>query len=451
MNKGEQRFSATRIVQKQAGQSVQTLTTEICVVGAGIAGISAALEAARLGRQVVLVDSLPALGGQAVNSNIGIFCGLFSNGQEHCYQLTYGIAQDILIHLTASGNIHFVWKGANVALYEEIALSRWIENAVYEAGIKVILGAVLRGVNREGRKIVSLEISTRYGDLRLHADGFVEASGDAALAWQAGLPCRMPAEGTVYGSQMIVMEGVDEAHYPEPGEISRRVKEKGDEYGLVRKDGFAFHFPGKGIAHANMTHTQTPLDPVEASVQALEGKKQADRTLAFLQNEFPLAFGKARIRSYGLPGIRQTRWIVGRHHLTADEVRSGIRFDDAVARTSWPIELHYKPEGYYWEPFDDNHVHYIPLGSLTPPDVDNLVAAGRCIDGDVAALSSVRVMGPCMAMGMAAAHTLDLAGRGSVHEIDIHQLQLRLKDNLDRTDNQWVNFKLEDRVKGENR
>jgi hypothetical protein len=56
-----------------------------------------------------------------------------------------------------------------------------------------------------------------------------------------------------------------------------------------------------------------------------------------------------------------------------------------------------------------------------------------------------------MAMGMAAAHTLDLAGRGSVHEIDIHQLQLRLKDNLDRTDNQWVNFKLEDRVKGENR
>ena len=47
-----------------------------------------------------------------------------------------------------------------------------------------------------------------------------------------------------------------------------------------------------------------------------------------------------------------------------------------------------------------------------------MVAAGRCIDGDVAALSSVRVMGPCIAMGAAAAHALDLAGAGSVHQID---------------------------------
>ena len=50
------------------------------MLGAGIAGVSAALEAARLGRQVALVDGLPALGGQAVNSIIGTFCGLFANG-----------------------------------------------------------------------------------------------------------------------------------------------------------------------------------------------------------------------------------------------------------------------------------------------------------------------------------------------------------------------------------
>ena len=50
------------------------------MLGAGIAGVSAALEAARLGRKVALVDGLPALGGQAVNSIIGTFCGLFANG-----------------------------------------------------------------------------------------------------------------------------------------------------------------------------------------------------------------------------------------------------------------------------------------------------------------------------------------------------------------------------------
>ena len=61
------------------------------------------------------------------------------------------------------------------------------------------------------------------------------------------------------------------------------------------------------------------------------------------------------------------------------------------------------------------------------------MAAGRCVDGDAAALSSVRVMGPCSAMGAAAAHALDLAsaaGTESVHDIDIGQLRERLAANL---------------------
>ena len=73
-------------------------------------------------------------------------------------------------------------------------------------------------------------------------------------------------------------------------------------------------------------------------------------------------------------------------------------------------------------------------GQPDPADADNLVAAGRCIDGDVAALSSVRVMGPCIAMGAAAAHALDLAGAGSVHQIDPAALASRVYDNVERTD-----------------
>ncbi len=117
-----------------------------------------------------------------------------------------------------------------------------------------------------------------------------------------------------------------------------------------------------------------------------------------------------------------------------DEVRSGAAFPDAVARTAWPIELHDREEGYRWEPFDTDHVHYVPWRSLTPPDVDNVVAVGRCIDGDTAALSSVRVMGPCMAMGTAAAHALDIVGEGSVHAIDIRALHARIADNVGGAD-----------------
>jgi flavin-dependent dehydrogenase len=432
MTMAEAVTTATRIVRRAGAAKPQRVATEICVVGAGISGISAALEAAALGRKVVLVDSLPALGGQAVNSIIGTFCGLFSNGPDP-YQFTHGIADGILKDLGAQGALHFRRGAWTTVMYDEIALSRWIEEAVRGAGITVLLGAVMRDVVRDGGRIREIGLATRYGDVTVAADGFVEASGDAALAWMAGFDCREP-EGPIYGTQMIVLEGIDEAQQPSREALSERLGDKAGEYGLVRADGFAFVFPGRGTALVNMTHVETPLEPIAASRNAIEGKHLTDGVLNFLKSEYPKAFGAARVRAYGFPGIRQTRWIVGHKHLTVDEVRAGTRFDDAVARTAWGIEIHDHAEGIYWEPFPSEHIHYVPFGSLVPKGADNLVAAGRCIDGDVAALSSVRVMGPCIAMGAAAAHALDLAGAGSVAQIDMGALAKRLAENLDRTD-----------------
>ena len=420
-------------MRRTEADEIWRLNSDICVAGAGIAGVSAALEAARLGRKVVLIDGLPALGGQAVNSLIGTFCGLFSNGPDP-YQLTHGIADDILRDLGAAGALHYRRGAWTTVLYDEVALSRWIEEAVRAAGITVVLGAVLRRAVCEGRRIMEIELATRYGDVRIAAAGFVEATGDAALAWQAGLSCREPADGPVYGSQMMVIEGIDEDRQPAREELSARLADKAADYGLVRADGFAFVFPGRGTALVNMTHIETPMEPVAASAAGLAGKAMADDVLGFLKSEYPDAFGAARVRSYGLPGIRQTRWIKGVRQITIEEVRAGTRFPDAVARCAWAIELHDRPEGIVWQPFDADHIHYVPLGSLIPADGDNLVAAGRCIDADVAALSSVRVMGPCIAMGAAAAHALDLAGAGSVHQIDTAALHRRISDNLDRTD-----------------
>ncbi len=434
MSHGGPISTKTRTVRLNGAGTARAVDCDICVVGAGISGISAALEAAALGQKVALVDGLPALGGQAVNSIIGTFCGLFSNG-THGYQFTHGVADRILHDLDADGALYFRHGPmTTVVYYDEVALARWVEKAVLAAGITPIVGAVLRRVRRDGRRIESLELSTRYGDVDLRAAGFVDSSGDAALTWQAGLECREPEDGPIYGSQMIVVEGIQEDHQPSRDELAERVGEKAESYGLVRKNGIAFYFPGRGTAVLNITHVETPLDPLEASRKGIEGKDQADRAVDFVRKEFPKAFAEAKVRAYGFPGIRQTRWVKGRHQIAVDEVRAGHRYDDAVARTAWPIELHNKASGYVWETFDENHVHYVPFSAMTPPEVDNLVAVGRCIDGDPAALSSVRVMGPCIAMGAAAAHALDLAGSGSVHQIDIKMLQQRVKDNLERSD-----------------
>ena len=426
----------TRTVRRRSGREPQTLSCDVCVLGAGIAGVSAALEAARLGRRVVLVDAAPALGGQAVGSIIGTIIGLFTHG-ERPYQITHGIADDLIRDLTAEGSLHrrVSMTGTITFQYDEVRLGRWIEQQMEGAGVQALVGAVLTDVTFEEGRVRHVEFATRFGSVRVEASGYVDASGDASLSYDAGLEVREP-DAPVYGSLNFIIEGYDSEAVKDLvlKEVHERLAQRGAAYGLVRHDGFLMHFPGKNMMLANITHLETPLEPTAAGQMVFEGRRQADNAIRFLRSEFPRIFEHARIRTYGNPGLRQTRWIVSRRQLTLEEIRSGERPPDAAARCAWWVELHDSADLVHWERFEPGHVYYIPLSCMIPSGADNIVAAGRCVDADVRALSAIRVMGPCIAMGAAAAHALDLAGDRPVHAIDLQELQRRLSDNLDRRD-----------------
>ena len=426
--------TTARVVRRPSQSAPRIVTADICVVGAGIAGISAALEAARLGRRVVIVDAAPSLGGQAIGSIIGTIIGLFTHGPAP-YQITRGIADDLIADLTAEGSLHrrTSMTGTITFQYDEVRLARWIEKQVEAAAIDVLVGAVITGIAFEGRRLSSIDVATRFGAARVQANGFVDASGDASLTYQAGLEVREP-DAAVYGSLNFLIEGYDTDAVKGLviADVHKRLAERGAQYGLVRHDGFLMHFPGKNFMLANVTHLETPLDPLATAQMVFEGRRQADNVIRFLRAEFPEIFRDAQVRTYGNPGLRQTRWIVGRKQLTLDDIRSGKRPEDAAARCAWWVELHNAPDLVHWEKFPPDHVYYIPLSCMVPKDADNVVAAGRCVDADVSALSAIRVMGPCIAMGAAAAHALDLAGTGAVHAIDYATFQRRLADNLER-------------------
>jgi FAD-dependent oxidoreductase family protein len=426
----------TRTVRRPPRSAPNTLSADVCVIGAGIAGVSAALEAARLGRSVIIVDAAPSLGGQAIGSIIGTIIGLYTHGPQP-YQITHGIADDLIADLTAEGSIHrrVSMTGTITFQYDEVRLARWIERQVETAGIRAIVGAVLIDVAFETRRVRHVDFATRFGSVRIVATGYVDASGDASLTYEAGLDMREP-DAAVYGSLNFLIEGYDTEAVKDLviTDVHKRLAERGTAYGLVRHDGFLMHFPGKNIMLANVTHFETPLEPTAGAHMVFEGRRQADNVLRFLQTEYPQIFRNARVRVYGNPGLRQTRWIVSRRQLTVDEIRSGTRPDDAAARCAWWVELHNAPDLVHWEKFAPDHVYYIPLSCMVPRDADNIVAAGRCVDADVSALSAIRVMGPCIAMGAAAAHALDLAGTNEVHAVDLAALRQRLTANLDRRD-----------------
>jgi hypothetical protein len=425
---------ATRTVRRAAGRAVKTINADICVLGAGISGVSAALEAAKLGRKVVIVDGAPALGGQAIGSIIGTLIGLFTHGPK-AYQITHGIADDLVNDLTAEGSIQRLHHSTVVFQYDEVRLGRWMERKIEAAGVHAVVGATLTAVKFQNRRVEYLDFVTRFGPLRVIANGYVDSSGDATLSYEAGLEVREPEE-PVYGTLNFLIEGYNTANVGElvMKDVHAKLIAKGKDYGLVRHDGHLMHFPGKNFMLANIGHFQTPLDPLETANMVFEGRRQADNIIRFLRAEFPRIFADARVRTYGNPGIRQTRWIVSGRQLTVADIRRTDRPRDAAARCAWWVELHSTKELVHWERFPDDHFYYIPLSCMLPQDADNIIAAGRCVDADSHALSAIRVMGPCIAMGTAAAHALDLAGAGSLHSIDLAKLQERLKDNLDRRD-----------------
>jgi FAD-dependent oxidoreductase family protein len=425
------------VIRRRGASATISVDADICVLGSGISGTAAAIEAARLGKRTILVDAAPALGGQAVGSIIGTVIGLYTHGKEP-YQITHGLADEMIADLEASGALlrrHSTRTGTVTFQYDLVPFGRWIERKVEEAGVQTLIGATLIDAEFSERRLRSLTFATRFGAVRVNATGYVDASGDAVLAWAAGLRVREP-DAPVYGSLNFILEGYDQERVAkiDHEQVYKRLRERGAEYGLVRHDGFLFAFPGKGTALANITHFETPLDPLRAGDMVFEGRRQADAVVEFLRKEFPEMFANVHVRTYGNPGIRQTRWIVGQRQLTLDDIRAGARPDDAVARCAWWVELHDTEELVHWERFPDAHVYYIPLSCMVPDEADNIVAAGRCVDADTYALSAIRVMGPCIAMGAAAAHALDLAGTKPVAAVTMGELQKRLHDNLERTD-----------------
>ena len=428
----------TRTVRRTSDDA-EVFEADLCVVGAGISGVACAATAARLGRRVILADSVPWIGGQAVGVPIGTIAGLYSCGAaERQTLLSPLFAEELLDHLLVRQAAWLMYSQRArtlIVVYDDAELERLFESLLCEAGVTTLPGATAISVERQLDRITSVTLATRFGLVRIRAPLYVDATGDAALTWLAGAPCRESAD-PVYGTQMAVLENVALPSGEDVVSIARRAEEllraHAADYGLSRLESRVFLLPQRGLAVLNATHQPTPLHPVAFWQAAWPARREAAQAAQLLRDHYPAVFGPARLRRLGYPGMRQTRTIVGEYMLTVEDVLAGRRFPDAIARVAWPIELHDSAASYRWQPFPDGHIYTIPYRALLSPELTNLLAIGRCIDAEPAALSSARVMGPCIAMGVAAAHAADLASfaHWSFRHIDLPRLQERLQRNL---------------------
>jgi hypothetical protein len=441
------------MISEPARQTPVRMNVDILVVGGGPSGIIAAQAAAEDGLKVALIDSRSFLGG---NMTIGLpilgFLGQKGN------QIIKGLPQKFIDRLAAQDAasehrpcpLHM-----SLTLVEQEAVKSTALAMLTESGVEVLLYVNFADVVMEGDTLKGVIIESKSGREAILAKTIIDCSGDADVAYRAGVPCEHGNEkgGTQPPTLMFCLAGVDTeklrmsiAEEPRtyltdfiPAEYFgqnhqfivvglRSLMEKAREAGFNLPVERTILITGlrKGEVWVNMTRINgvDGTDPASLSFGEVEGRKQLIEIQKYLIDYVP-GFENAHFTKMApFLGIRETRRIVGEYVMTQEDILSCGRFDDAIAVASYPLDIHH-PEGGGCTLTWCGDCYDIPYRSLIPKNVKNLIVAGRCISTTHEAMSAIRVMAPCMAMGEAAGRAAKMAVRDSVAPSDIDVQKLR--------------------------
>ncbi len=408
---------------------------DLIVVGGGFAGVTAALEAARHGVEVLLVEKYNCLGGAAANCLITPYMPYWSSHPETDEKmfLTGDMFITIADEMIKIGGM----KDKGLAFDEEI-LKLVLNRMCADYGVDLLFNTVVTDANVEGGKIVSLEALGKSRKLELVADNYIDATGDGELAYLSGCEYMLGREQDNLCQPMTLcfrMIGVDIdkylANHKKMSEIYKEFKAKG----LIknpREDILTFRHFNNSIVHFNTTRIVklNPTDPFDVTKAEIEAREQVFEMIDFLKNNIE-GFENAHLLSTALQiGIRESRKIVGEHILNVEELKALARFDDAIAVANYDIDIH-NPSGagtsHYF--FGKGEWYEIPYRSLIPKGKDNLLIAGRCISSTHEAQASYRIMPFCAELGQAAGAAMAVAKKQGVNprDIDVKVLQEILK------------------------
>jgi glycine/D-amino acid oxidase-like deaminating enzyme len=428
---------------------------QVCVVGAGSAGSSAAIAAARAGASTLLIDRLPFLGGTST-AVLDTFYGFYTPGTA-ARKVVGGIGDDVVAALRGLGPVverpNTYGAGTGVTYLAEHLKVAW-EQLVTGAGARVLLHALLQDVDVRDGRVESLIVATRAGLARVRATMFVDASGDADLCAFAGFDYE--TAGDLDPAQTLTttfrMANVDLDRRRTVSKVAFHAlmaeAAASGAYDLPRREGSDHVTPVDGMTATVMTRLDSwrrdedgrivnATDPWFLTDAEIAGRRQALEYVRFLVDRVP-GYEHAALVALGTQiGVRETRRVYGDYRLTGDDVLAARRFDDGIGLCGAPIEDHHGGTDTVWQYLPDGGAVDIPFRSLVVRDGANVLVAGRCFSATHDAHASVRSMAQCMAMGQAAGTAAAMSagaattGRGGrapdPRDLDVAALRDRLR------------------------
>lgn len=409
--------------QRKIHMRNEVVTKDLTVVGGGLAGVCAAIAAARMGRRVALVQNRPVLGGNS-SSEVRVWVG-GANGLSHNrYARETGIMGELHLenlYRNQEGN-PYIW---DLVVHEAV---------MAEPNIELFLNTDVRELDAVGdptsRHIQSVTGWMMGAErlIRFESPLFMDCTGDGLVGFLAGANYRSGRE--------------PQAEFNEPW-----APEKADDITLgstiffhTKRSNVPVPFVRPSFAR-DITQTSIPVSRILST-----GDSGAKYWWIEFGGELDTIHDDSRIRDelwsavYGIwdyiknsgkfdadhltlewvgaiPGKRESRRFIGDYILTQNDVIKQKVFEDAVAYGGWMVDLH-PPKGMYTEQgaaqnMYTNGVFQIPYRSLYSVNVDNLFFAGRNISASHAGFGATRVMATCAIMGeaagTAAAMCLDLS------------------------------------------
>jgi hypothetical protein len=405
--KNNEKIRANRLIELQA---------DLVVAGGGMAGVCAAITAAREGIKVVLVQDRPVLGGNASSEvRLWILGATSHMGNNNRWAREGGVIDEILVE-----NL-FRNKEGNPLILDTILL----EKVTREPNITLLLNTAVYEVKKQEERMIEFikafcsQNSTEY---QLSAPLFCDASGDGIVSFLAGASFRMGAEDKdEFGEGLAPRNGYGELLGHSMYFYSKRTERP-----------VKFVPPAFALQDIKQIPRYKALNPQDDGCRLwwieYGGRNDTVHDTEMIKWElWKVVYGVWHyIKNSGefedvdnltlewvgtVPGKRESRRFEGEYMLIQQDVINQAPFYDAVAYGGWALDLH-PADGVYSElpscnQWHSKGIYQIPYRCYISKDIDNLFYAGRIISTTHVAFSSSRVMATCalgaQAVGMAAA------------------------------------------------
>lgn len=403
---------------------------DLCVVGGGIAGLCAAVSAARNGIKVALMQDRPVLGGNASSEIRMWICG--AHGK---FNRESGIVEELMLenYYRNQSHSYSIWDSV---LYEK---------ARFEENITLLLNCTCMDAENDGDHIVSVtgwQMTTETKH-KVYAKYFADCSGDSILAPLTGADCRIGREAKSEYGESIPPDTADKKTMGMSVLLQARETDRKQEF--IPPDWAYVYENDDALKERDHSLSEgcnfwwIELGGDKDSIHDTEDMRDELLKIAFgvwdhIKNTGDHGADNWQLDWVGfLPGKRESRRYIGKTVITENDVKKGGIKDKAIAYAGWSMDDHF-PQGFYYEGGHPTIYHpapspwMIPFGAIVSASKDNLLFAGRNISVTHAALSSSRVMATCGLLGQALGTAAAIAVKANtpIYEINTDKLQQQL-------------------------